>query len=199
VGAGGGQVEVATLDPIGLRRALSSSIGGRGKVAVVHAGAQAFGGAEALDAVASDLALLRALGARLVVVCASGPGAFELVAALARHGEKGVVLPAAGLVRAASATSLTAVDSVLIIQLTSLAYIPIVSPPALDASGALVEVCPEALAAGIAMFTGAQRLVFAGASPSDETARRLAGFGGRWTSGEGRRLLECFLVDEAAA
>jgi hypothetical protein len=133
-----------------------------------------------IDAIAAELALARALGARVLAVApagegpqpldAQGPG-LKLLAAIERHGERGVLLPATGLVTihripaAAAASSpgvptmIPVANATILLHLLALGYVPVVYAPAVDATGAAVELATATLAAFVAQFTGAAMLL----------------------------------------
>jgi hypothetical protein len=130
------------------------------------------------DGLAADLALARTLGARVLAVAPAGEGplpldaqgpALRLVAALERHGERGVLLPAAGLVTVhrlpltAAApgvpTMIPVANTTILLHLVTLGYVPVVFAPAIDATGAAVDLETAALAAFVAQFIGAAMLL----------------------------------------
>ena len=157
------------LDAAVLARALRAGIGLRDKVVVVQLAAAALADPAQLEAIAGNLALARALGVRLLVVGEPGPGpgpldgpapALRLVAALARHGATGVVLPAASLVTVHP--GMPVVNAMVLVQLCSLGYVPILLLPVADAAGVVVDLAPAALAAAVARFTDAALLVVMG-------------------------------------
>jgi hypothetical protein len=152
------------LDAALLARALRAGIGLRDKVVVVQLAA--VDDPAQLEAIAGDLALARALGVRVITVGepGSGPGpldaqgpALRLVAALQRHGTTGVVLPAASLVTVHP--GMPVVNAMVLVQLCSLGYVPILLLPVVDAAGVVVDLAPAALAAAVARFTAAALLV----------------------------------------
>jgi len=152
-----------------LARALRTGIGLRDKVVVLQLEAAALVDPVRIEAIAADVALGRALGLRLIAVCepGSGPGALDaqgpalrLIAALERHGATGVALPAAGLVTVHP--GLPVVNAMVLVQLCSLGYVPILLLPVADAAGVLVDLAPAALAAAVARFTDAALLVLMG-------------------------------------
>jgi hypothetical protein len=141
---------------------------------------------EHIDAVAADLALLRAFGAKALVVAAAGVGpapldaqgpALRLHAALARHEERGVLLPATGLVTvqripAAGRAPVTPsmipiVNGTLLIYLLALKYVPLVYAPAVDSAGAAVELGTGTLAAFLAQAAGAALVLVAPSSVAE--------------------------------
>jgi hypothetical protein len=144
---------------------------------------------EHIDGIAADLALARAFGAKSLVVAPAGvgPGALDaqgpalsLHAALARHEERGVLLPASGLVTvdrapAAGRASSTpaappmppAVNGTLLIYLLALKYVPIVFGPAVDSAGTAVELGMGTLAAFVAQAAGAAMVLVAPSSVAE--------------------------------
>jgi hypothetical protein len=176
------------LDAAVLARALRAGIRLRDKMVVLRLDPASLGDPERLEALAGDLALGRALGMRIVAVCdpGSGPGALDaqgpalrLVAALEKHGERGVPLSAASVVTvhrlpaaavAASGGSvpgmIPVVNTIVLIHLSSLGYVPILLLPAADTAGEVAELAADAIAAAVAQFTGAALLVSLGDHPT---------------------------------
>ena len=180
-------------DPAVLARAIRTGTRLREKLVVLEIDPAAAGDAAVLEAVAADLALARALGIRLVAACDPGSGprpldglgpALRLVAALERKGERGVTLPAAGVVTvhripAAAVAAAPGVPSMIpvvnapvLIHLSALGYIPILVPPAVDGAGeGVTDLAAEALAGLVARFMSAAMLVLPSgrAAPSGDT------------------------------
>jgi hypothetical protein len=141
---------------------------------------------DSIDAAAADLALARAFGAKMLVVAAAGVGpaaidaqgpALHLHAALAKHEERGVLLPATGLVtvqrlpaagRAPGTPSMIPiVNGTLLVYLLALKYVPLVFAPAVDAAGAAVEIGTGTLAAFVAQAAGAALVLVAPSSVAE--------------------------------
>jgi len=174
------------LDAAVLAQALRAGIRLRDKVVVLAVdGAEAADPAK-IDAIAADLALARALGIKVVTVIDPGKGsgpldaqrpALGLAAALDRCGERGVSLPATGIVTVhrippealAAAPGMPAmipvVNTMVLIHLSTLGYVPIVLPPIADAAGEAVELGAAAIAVFIAQFMSAALLVLPEAAP----------------------------------
>jgi hypothetical protein len=173
-----------SLDVAVLARALRTGTRLRDKLVVLEIDPSAAGDPgrlDALDAIAADLSLARSFGIRLVTVCAPGTGpgplgalgpALRLIAALERHGERGVSLPAAGLVTVhripAAALALApgtppmipVVSTTVLIHLSALGYVPILIPPIRDAAGEPVtDLEPGVIAGFIAQSMSAALLV----------------------------------------
>jgi hypothetical protein len=136
-----------------------------------------------IEIIAADLALARALGAQVLTVVAAGEGplpldaqgpALRLLAALERHGERGVALPAAGLVTVhriplAAATPgvptmIPVVNIAVLVHLLALGYVPVLFAPAVDAAGRAVDIDVGLLAVFVAQLMGAALLLL---SPDD--------------------------------
>ena len=145
-----------------LARALRAAIGLRDKVVVVRLDAATLADPTGIEATAADLALGRALGVRMIAICEGrapkppGP-ALRLAAALERHGAMGVALPAEGIVTVHA--GMPVVNAMVLVQLCSLGYVPVLYPPVADAAGVVVDLAPEALAAAVARFTDAARVI----------------------------------------
>ncbi len=137
-----------------------------------------------IDVIASDLALARALGAKVLAVASAGEGplpldaqgpALRLIAALERHGGRGVALPAASLVTvhriplaAASPgvpTMIPVVNTTVIIHLLALGYVPVIFAPAVDAQGGAVDLGSGTLAVFVAQFMDAALLLSLDGAP----------------------------------
>jgi hypothetical protein len=166
--------------------------GGRLRDKVIVVAVEASWDGDRIDAVAADLAAARAFGAKVLAVAAVGPGplpldaqgpAVRLHAALARHEERGVLLPASGIVTVqrtpvaarapatpAGPSTVPVVNDTLLIYLLALKYVPIVFAPAVDAAGAAVELAAGTLGAFVAHSTGAALLLVAPASVSETSA-----------------------------
>jgi len=143
-----------------------------------------------IEAIAADLALARALGAQVLTVVAAGEGplpldaqnpALRLLAALERHGERGVALPAAGLVTvhriplAAAApgvpTMIPVINTAVLVHLLALGYVPVLFAPAVDAEGGAIDIEVGMLAVFVAQFMGAALLLVSpDGAPVDATA-----------------------------
>jgi hypothetical protein len=142
--------------------------------------------AERIDALASDLALARALGTHVLAVAGAGVGplpldgqgpALRLRAGLERHRERPVLLPATGLLTihriplAAASPGVPSMIPVLnpaiFLQLLALGYVPVVFAPAVDAAGGVVEFSADSLAALVAQFMGAALLALSPASAAE--------------------------------
>ena len=164
------------LDSAAIAGALRAGIRLRDKVIVLAVGATR--DPARIDAIAADLALARALGAQVLTVAPAGEGplpldaqgpALRLIAALERHGERGVALPAAGLVTihrvplAAATpgvpTMIPVVNTTVIVHLLALGYLPVLFAPAVDAEGGAVDLGAGALAVFLAQFMGAALLL----------------------------------------
>jgi len=162
-------------DPAVLARALRAGAQLRDKVVVVTVDPATLDDPQKVDPLAADLALARSLGIRMVTVCdpGAGPGpldaqrpALRLVAALEKQGERGVALPAAGLVtvhRLPPTPSVPAilpvVNPILLIHLCSLGYLPILLLPVADTAGQVVDTRAGVIAAAVAQFMAAPLLV----------------------------------------
>ncbi|MFT3765655.1 MAG: hypothetical protein QM820_09085 [Minicystis sp.] len=183
------------LDAAVLAGGLRAAIRLRDKVVIVEIDAAAAADPAKIEALAADLALARALGIRVIIVTepGAGPGpldvqapALRLRAALERHGERGLSLPAAGIVMvhripmAALAAApgvpsmIPVVDTAVLIHLSALGHVPILLPPIADAEGAAVDLGAGAIAVFVAQFMSAALLVLspesARAQPADPGA-----------------------------
>jgi hypothetical protein len=181
----------AMLDSAAIAGALRAGIRLRDKVIVLSVDAAR--DPARIDAIAADLSLARSLGAQVLTVAAAGEGplpldaqgpALRLLAALERHGERGVALPAAGLVTvhriplAAAApgvpTMIPVVNTTVLIHLLALGYVPVLFAPAVDAEGGAVDLGAGMLATFVAQFMGAALLVL---SPDASVEAPAAGSG----------------------
>jgi hypothetical protein len=180
-------------DTADLARALRSAVALREKLVVVCVGPEAPPGA------AEDVALLRALGARPAVVCASVAAAEALSAAVVRAGERSLAVPGTSALRAGAPGAPPVADALLVPQLCAIGLVPVVSPPVAGAGGeGAVEASADLVAAGLAVSVGAERLVFAGAAPGGAVEALLGAFGRRYDVAR-RSLLRALLVDGAPA
>lgn len=169
-------------DPAVLARALRAGAQLRDKVVVVTLDPTTLDDPQKVEPLAADLALARSLGIRMVTVCdpGTGPGpldaqrpALRLVAALEKQGERGVALPAAGLVTVhrlpptpTTPAILPVVNPILLIHLCLLGYIPILLLPVADTAGQVVDTQAGVIAAAVAQFMAAPLLVSLGVTPS---------------------------------
>ncbi len=167
-----------------LARALRAGIQLRDKVVVLELAPAALDDPQQLEAIASDVALGRAIGMRMVAVCEPGAGsgpldaqrpALRLAAALDKHGERGVPLPAAGVVTAhrlppiavtaGAPAVIPVIRTIILIHLCTLGYVPILLLPVVDAAGEAIPVADAGvgvIAAAVAQFMGAPLLVAVG-------------------------------------
>lgn len=167
------------LDTATLGRALRGAIAIRDRVLVLCLDRHAIETAARLDAVAETIALLRAIDTRpMVLFDAGGLGAVEqsqatrLAAAIVQRGERAVPLAAGGVItvhRLDVATGEVApdgtvptkpmfvpiVDPGILGQLTALRYVPIVTLPVVDASGAASDAPTAELALAAAKYLDA--------------------------------------------
>lgn len=166
-------------DAAGLHHALRAAVTLRDKVVVLGFRAQAFAAPERVENLAVHLALLRALGLRLIVILndATPSPAVRLAAAIARQGQRPLLLPATGIISAAPPVAgapvlsppvtLLTVDPVPLGQLTTIGYIPLLLLPVLDEAGAVVNLAADDVAAAVGLYLDAALLVFVRAHPSD--------------------------------
>lgn len=168
------------LDAAVLAQALRAGIRLRDQVVVLEVDPVAATDPARMETLAADLALARALGIQVITVCPVGAGsgpldahgpALRLGAALDRHGARSVLLPAAGMVTVhilppeavAAAPGVPAmipvINTVVLIHLSALGYIPILVPPVVDAAGQAVALGAGALAVFLAQFLSAALLV----------------------------------------
>lgn len=158
------------LDTSLLARALRAGIRLRDKVVVLEVGQAAASDPDKRELLAEDLALARALGIRLVTVCAlgAGPGlldvqgpALRLVAALQRRGERGVVVAAASVVTVhrVPAAIIPVVNPAVLLHLSALGYLPLLVPPAADAEGQPVDLGAGDIGMFVARYTSAAMLL----------------------------------------
>ncbi len=153
-----------------LHQVLSSAVQLRDKVLVVRAEAGALASEEQVAQLAATLALLRQLGSRVIVVL--GPAdaqlhGVRLMTAISRHGQRALLLPAAGVLTGnrqataeAQAVLPVVVDQVLLGQLCSLGYVPLLLLPLIDESGVPISVSADEVTAAVALFLDAALLVF---------------------------------------
>ena len=169
------------IDADVLARGLRAGVRLRDKMVVVEIDPAAAAEPAKLDALATDLALARALGLRIITVCTPGAGlgsldalrpALHLTSALDRHQQRGISLPAAGVVtvhripQAALAAApgtppmIPVVNIAILVHLVALGYVPILVPPVVDASGEpATDVATGAVAEIVARFVGAALLL----------------------------------------
>lgn len=164
------------LDAAVLAGGLRAAIRLREKTVVLAIDAAISSDPACTGALAADLALARALGLRPIVACEPGAGsgpldaqgpALRLRAALDQHGERGALVPAAGLLTIHSIplaqpgvpSMIPVVDTTILIHLSALGYIPILLPPAADAEGQPADAGAGLLAVFIAQFMSAALLV----------------------------------------
>jgi hypothetical protein len=169
------------LDVAELARALRAGSLLRDKLVVFEVDPGAANDPAKIEALATDIALARGLGIRLVAVCepGTGPGpldaqgpALRLVEALEGRGEHGVPLLAAGVVKVHRIPKeavayvpdlppvVPVVNPALLIHLTALSYIPILVTPIADSEGHTVTDLAASIIAGyIAQFMGASLLL----------------------------------------
>jgi acetylglutamate kinase len=110
----------------------------------------------------SDLAFLRELGVRPVVVAPSPQSARDLVRLMNRTGDTAVGLSGAdaGMIPAAGGAEVGAVQTRLLNTLLSAGYVPVIEPLALGIFGRDVEVAPDAVASALAQAIAATRAIF---------------------------------------
>ena len=163
-----------------LARALRAGSRLRDKVIVLDVDASITSEADKLELFAADLALARSSGIRAVCVVEPGSGAgpldaqapaLSLVRALERYGERGLTIPASGLVTVhrvppeavAAAPGTPAFIPVVVptalLHLSTLGYVPVLLLPVADAAGAAIELDAVDVAAYVAHSLGAVLLV----------------------------------------
>jgi hypothetical protein len=160
-------------DAAALHHALRTAAELRDKVVVLRLEAGAMVDGQRLGELAAALSLLRQLGVRVLVVLGPFPGpkdsqtqAVQLLGAIADKGQRALLLPSAGILTPSPQPGLPVqVEPVLLGQLASLGYIPLLLLPVLDRQGAAVPVPPDEVAAAVAAFTDAALLVFVRTRP----------------------------------
>lgn len=110
----------------------------------------------------SDLAFLRELGVRPVVVAPSPQSAREIVRLMNRTGDTAVGLSGAdaGMIPAAAGREVGAVQTRLLDTLLGAGYVPVIEPLALGMFGRDVAVAPDAVASALAQAIAATRAIF---------------------------------------
>jgi acetylglutamate kinase len=160
----------------------------RDKPVVIRLRPSALEQPERIETIAASLALLRALELRLIIVLGSdgngdpdgeqasdrkGPwrpaaqaAAVRLVNAIARHGQKALALPAVGVlsvhklaVPAPAPMYVPVVEQVLLTQLCTLRYIPVLLLPVVDATGEAADLPADEIAAAVARFMEAALII----------------------------------------
>ncbi len=110
----------------------------------------------------SDLAFLRELGVRPVVVAPSVASARNVVRLMNRTGDTAVGLTGAdaGMIPAAGGAEVGAVQTRLLNTLVGAGYVPVIEPLALGIFGKDVAVGPDAVATALAQAIAATRAIF---------------------------------------
>jgi acetylglutamate kinase len=110
----------------------------------------------------SDLAFLRELGVRPVVVAPSPESARTVVRMMNRTGDTAVGLSGAdaGMIPAGVGPEVGAVQTRLLNTLLGAGYIPVIEPLALGIFGRDIAVAPDALASALAQAITATRAIF---------------------------------------
>jgi acetylglutamate kinase len=110
----------------------------------------------------SDLAFLRELGVRPVVVAPSPETARTIVRTMNRTGDTAVGLSGAdaGMIPAAAGSEVGAVQTRLLNTLLGAGYVPVIEPLALGIFGRDVAVTPDAVASALAQAITATRAIF---------------------------------------
>ena len=110
----------------------------------------------------SDLAFLRELGVRPVVVAPSPQSARDVVRMMNRTGDTAVGLSGAdaGMIPAAAGSEVGAIQTRLLNTLLSAGYVPVIEPLALGIFGRDVAVTPDAVASALAQAITATRAIF---------------------------------------
>ncbi len=110
----------------------------------------------------SDLAFLRELGVRPVVVAPSPQSARSIVRLMNRTGDTAVGLSGAdaGMIPAAAGSEVGAVQTRLLNTLLHAGYVPVIEPLALGMFGADIAVTPDAVASALAQAIAATRAIF---------------------------------------
>jgi acetylglutamate kinase len=110
----------------------------------------------------SDLAFLRELGVRPVVVAPSPESARTVVRMMNRTGDTAVGLSGAdaGMIPAGAGPEVGAVQTRLLNTLLGAGYIPVIEPLALGIFGRDIAVAPDAVASALAKAITATRAIF---------------------------------------
>jgi acetylglutamate kinase len=110
----------------------------------------------------SDLAFLRELGVRPVVVAPSPASARTVVRLMNRTGDTAVGLSGAdaGMIPAGAGPEVGAVQTRLLNTLLGAGYVPVIEPLALGIFGRDVAVAPDAVASALAQAITATRAIF---------------------------------------
>lgn len=109
-----------------------------------------------------DIAFLAARSVRPILVAPTPEGARSLVRTMNRASEIAVGLSGAdaGMIPAASAQTLGAIQVRLLTTLTNAGYVPVIEPTALGMAGSDVEVGADDVASAIARAMAASRAIF---------------------------------------
>ena len=166
---------VRMADSAELHHALRAALALRDKVVVLRLLAAAYTAPEPVAHLAVHLALLRALGVRLVVILDAPEPAARLAQAIAGQGQRALLLPATGIISvpppAAGAPALpmlpVSVDPVPLGQLTAIGYIPLLLLPLTTETGAVVSLGADDVAAAVGLYLDAALLVFVRARRAD--------------------------------
>lgn len=146
----------------------------RDKVVVIRLQPEALAPPESIEKMASQLTLLRALDLRLIIVVASdGDDSFSaatraqlsaLTLAISRQGQKAVPLQANSVIAVhklaipdSAPKYLPVVDQVMLTQLCTLRYIPMLLMPITDADGAALPIPSDEIVAAVGKFMEAAR------------------------------------------
>jgi acetylglutamate kinase len=110
----------------------------------------------------SDLAFLRGLGVRPVVVAPSPQSARNVVRMMNRTGDTAVGLSGAdaGMIPAAAGREVGAVQTRLLNTLLGAGYVPVIEPLALGMFGRDIAVEPDVVASALAQAIAATRAIF---------------------------------------
>lgn len=110
----------------------------------------------------SDLAFLRELGVRPIVVAPSPQSARNVVRLMNRTGDTAVGLSGAdaGMIPAAAGSEVGAVQTRLLNTLLGAGYVPVIEPLALGMFGSDIAVGPDAVASALAQAIAATRAIF---------------------------------------
>jgi acetylglutamate kinase len=110
----------------------------------------------------SDLAFLRELGVRPIVVAPSPESARAVVRLMNRTGDTAVGLSGAdaGMIPAGAGPEVGAVQTRLLNTLLGAGYVPVIEPLALGLFGRDVAVAPDAVASALAQAITATRAIF---------------------------------------
>lgn len=152
----------------------------REKVIVLRLSGDTMNG-PALIALAADMAVLRAIDVRLVVVSAppDAGASVRLCARLGAQGVRAIAVQSSGLVTVTPlphatadgsagplVPTVTSVDAVALLQLCTLQHVPIVLLPLLDVDGSVVPVPVDEVAQALARGMGAIATVHVGDPPA---------------------------------